>query len=101
MGQTIVRRRVRTLSTSNVRATAKILVITIIATKCCSPPRRGRCMHDAAPVCEGIGGKAPVDTRGYAQPSTARRRDSGFAVWGTAAPSEDAGTHVEHRARFL
>jgi len=58
-------------------------------------------MHDAAPVCEGIGGKAPVDTRGYAQPSTARRRDSGFAVWGTAAPSEDAGTHVEHRARFL
>jgi hypothetical protein len=58
-------------------------------------------MHDAAPVCKEIEGKAPIDTGAYAQLSAARRGDSGFAVWGTAAPTEDAGTHVEHSARFL
>lgn len=55
-------------------------------------------MHGAgAGLRVGSDGKAPVDTRAYAELGAARRGGSGFAVWGTAVPSEDTGTQVQHR----
>jgi hypothetical protein len=49
------------------------------------------------PVCEGLGPKAPVDARAYAERGAARRGGSGFVVWGAVVPSEDMGTQVQHR----